>query len=115
MLRAYPVRIGQVDANGGGGVFVASQHGSTDGIGHHALDMRLAETGVYGRMVLEPLGIAGDGLGATGSLQVLILNDAFPRAFQAQGIAIDLDETVDKVDASLVLADPRDAIVVEDT
>ena len=115
MLRPYPVCIGQVDANGGGGVFVASQHGSTDGIGHHALDLRLAETGVYGGMVLEPLGIAGDGLGATGSLQVLILDDAFPRAFQAQGITIDLDETIDKIDASLVLADPRDAIVVEDT
>ena len=65
-------------------------------------------------MVLEPLGIARDGLGALGSLEVFIFHNTFPRAFQSQGVAIDLDKTIDKIDAPLVLVDPRDAIVVEE-
>ena len=83
VLRPDPVGIGQVDANSGGGVFIAPEHGGTDGIGHDALDLRFAETGVYRGMVLEPLGIARDGLGATGSLEVFIFHNTFPRAFQS--------------------------------
>ena len=109
-----PIGIGQVDANSGRGVFIATEHGGTDGIGRHALDLRFAETGVYGGMVLEPLGIARDGLGALGSLEVLIFHNTFPRAFQSQRVAIDLDKTIDKIDAPLMLVDPRDAIVVKD-
>ena len=75
VLRPNPIGIGQVDANSGRGVFIASQHGRTDGIGRHALDLRFAETGVYRGMVLEPLGIARDGLGATGSLEVFIFHN----------------------------------------
>ena len=83
VLRPDPVGIGQVDANSGRGVFVTAQHGGTDGIGRHTLDLRFAETGVYRGMVLEPLGIARDGLGAFGSLEVFIFHNTFPRAFQS--------------------------------
>ena len=68
VLRPNPIGIGQVDANSRGGVFIASQHGGTDGIGRDTLDLRFAETGIYRGMVLEPLGIARNGLGALGSL-----------------------------------------------
>ena len=83
VLRPDPVGIGQVDANSGRGVFIATEHGGTDGIGRHTLDLRFAETGVYRGMVLEPLGIARDGLGALGSLEVFIFHNTFPRAFQS--------------------------------
>ena len=64
-------------------------------------------------MILKPLGVLADGLGAMGGFLVDILHESFPRAFQAQRIAIDLDESVDEIDGGIVLADPFDAIFIE--
>ena len=44
VLSAYPVGIRQIDANGGGWIFVATKHGCTYDIGRHTLDYRLAES-----------------------------------------------------------------------
>ena len=82
MLCTNPVSIGQIDTNSCRGIFVATQHSRTNSIGCNAFDMRLAETRIYGRMVFKPLGILTDGLCTLCSLQVLILNDSLPRAFQ---------------------------------
>ena len=75
--------------------------------------MRLAEARVDGRMVLKPLGILADSLSSLGGLQILVFHDALPRTFQAQRIAIHLDESVDKVYPTLVFPNPLDTVVVE--
>ena len=77
--------------------------------------MRFAETGINRRMVLKPLGILADSLRTLGGLQVLILHNSLPRAFQSDGVAIDLDESIYKVYPTLMLADPLNAVVVEHT
>ena len=59
VLLAYPVGIWQVDAYGGCGVAVAAQHGYRHHLGRDALYLLLAEGGVDGRVVLEPLRIVG--------------------------------------------------------
>ena len=58
MSSPYPVCIGQVDANSGRGIFIASQHGRTDGVGHHPLNLWFPETRINRRMILKPLGMA---------------------------------------------------------
>ena len=113
VLRTNPVGIGQIDADSRRGIFFATEHGGTDGIGRNPLDMRLAEARVDGRMVLEPLGILADGLSSLGGLQILVFHDALPRAFQAQRIAIHLNESVDEVYPTLVFPNPLDTVVVE--
>ena len=64
-------------------------------------------------MVLEPLGILGDGARAVGSLFVDVLHESLPRAFQSEGVAIDLDESVDEVHPTLQALQPQDAVFVE--
>ena len=113
VLGTYPVGVRQIDADGRRGVLLAAEHGGTDGVCRDALDLGLAEARVDGRVVFKPLGVAADGLGAARGLEVAILDDAFPRAFQPEGVAIDLDEAVDEVYPTLLFADPLDAIVVE--
>ena len=113
ILGTDPVGVRQVDADGRRRILVTTQHGSTNGIGCHTLYLLLAETRINGRVVLKPLGITADGLRTPGGLQVLIFDDALPRAFQPQRVTIDLDEAVDEVDASLMLTHPRLAVVIE--
>ena len=64
-------------------------------------------------MVLKPLCAIRNGTRAACGLFVAIFDDSLPRSFQSQRVAIDLDETVDEVDAPLVGLNPRDAISVE--
>ena len=83
MLSTNPVSIGQVDADSCRRIFVATQHGCTNGIGGDTLYMGFTETRVDGRMVFEPLSILADGLRTLGSLQILILHNTLPRTFQS--------------------------------
>ena len=64
-------------------------------------------------MVLKPLCVLADGLCASGGLQVLVFHDALPRTFQSEWVAIYLDETIDKIDQSLMLFHPGDAVSVK--
>ena len=113
VLRTNPVGIRQIDADSRRGIFVATEHSGTNSIGGDTLYMGLTETRVDGRMVLKPLGILADGLSSLGGLQILVFHDALPRTFQAQRIAIHLDESVDKVYPTLVFPNPLDTVVVE--
>ncbi len=113
ILRTNPVGIGQIDADSRRGIFLTAEHGGTDDIGRNALDNRLTETGIDRRMILKPLGVFADGLGTMGGLLIDIFHESFPRAFQAQRIAIDLNESVDEIDGSIVLTHPFNAIFIE--
>ena len=113
MLGPDPVGVGQVDADGRSRIFVAAEHGRTDRIGRDPLYFWLAEARIHGRVVLKPLCAVRNGTRAACGLLVAIFDDSLPRTFQSQWVAIDLDETVDEVDAPLVVIDPRDAISVE--
>ena len=108
-----PVGVGQIDADSRRRILLAAQHGSTDNVGRDTLDYRFAEARVNGRVVLEPLGILGDGARAVGSLFVDVLYESLPRAFQSEGVAIDLDESVDEVHPTLQALQPQDAVFVE--
>ena len=48
ILGPNPVCIRQINADGGRGIFIATQHSRTDDIGRDALDHRFAETGING-------------------------------------------------------------------
>ena len=72
---AYPVGVGQVDADGGRGIGVAGENGGVDYLGAHALDHGLAETRVDGRAVLEPLRVGRNRLRALRGSLVLIVDD----------------------------------------
>ena len=113
VLRTYPVGIGQVNTNGRRGIFVTSEHRRTNNVGRHALYLGFTETRVNRRMVFEPLGVLTDGLRALRGFQVLVLHKSFPRAFQSEGVAIDLNETVDKIDLSVQLTHPLYRISIE--
>ena len=78
-----PVGVWQVNADGRSGIFVATQHSGTNHIGRYAFYYRLTETLIYGRVILEPLGVLADGLCAMSGLFVDILHQAFPRTFQS--------------------------------
>ena len=64
-------------------------------------------------MVLKPLGILTDGLGALRCFKILIFYDAFPSTFQSERIAIHFDKSVDEINHSLVLLHPGNAVTVE--
>ena len=113
ILSPDPIGIRQVDADGGGGVFVASEHGRADDAGRDALHHGFPETGIDRRVVLKPLCILTDGHGATGGILIDIFHQTLPRAFQSQGIAIDLDEAVDKINHAFMLLKPFNAILIE--
>ena len=64
-------------------------------------------------MVLKPLGILTDGLGALRCFKIFIFYNALPSTFQPERIAIHFDKSVDKINHSLVLLHPGDAVTVE--
>ena len=113
VLRPNPVAVGQVNADGAGGIEVATQHGSTYHPGAYAATHFLAETWVDGRVVLEPLGIVAQGLGTSGGLVVDDVDVALPAGLQPERVAIDLDEAVGEVHLALGLLHPEDAVFVE--
>ena len=109
-----PVGIGQVDADGRGRVLLTAKHRSLDDMRRDTFDLRLAETRIYRRMVFKPLCVLGDRPRALRGLLVSKLHDTLPGSFQAQWVAIDLNETIDEVDRSLLFLQPFNAVFVED-
>ena len=113
VLCPNPVAVGQVNADGAGRIEVSAQHRGTNHLGAHAAALLLAEAGVDGRVVLEPLGVVAQRLGTLGSLVVDDVDVAFPTGLQPERVAIDLDEAVGKVHLALGLLYPKDAVFVE--
>ena len=110
---AYPVGVGEIDADGGGGICVTGQDGCGDYLGTHTLYLVFAETGVDGRVALKPCGVVGYDLGAVAGLVVFEVDDRLIGSGHAEGVAVVLDETVDKVDAALGVLGPCDRVGVE--
>ena len=75
MYAAYPVRVGQVDADSCRGVEVTGEDGCGDYLGTHALDGLFLEAIVHGRVGLKPLCIVADELCALGGFHVLEVDD----------------------------------------
>ena len=113
VLLADPVGIRQIDADSRSRIFLSAEHRRTDHVGSNAFDLRFSETGIHRRMILKPLCILTDGLGALGSLQVLIFHDSLPGSFQTEWVAIYLDESVDEIHHTFVLLYPGDTVSVE--
>ena len=112
MLLANPVGVGQVDADGRGGIVVTGDDGHVDDLGRDALDFFLLEAGIDRRVVLEPLSIAADGLGTLRSFAVAVVHDALPGSLAAEGIVIVLDEAVDEVHVAVRVGHPADVVLV---
>ncbi len=113
MVTSDPVSIGQVDADGGGRVGVATEDGGSDHLCGDPFHLFLLEAVVDGRVVFEPLGIVADCLGSFGSLLALEVDHRLPGGFQAEGIGIGLNEAVDEVDTRLGVGYPFHRVVVE--
>ena len=113
VLCTNPIGIGQIDTDCCRGIFIATQHSRTNGISSYPLNMWLTKTRINRRMVFKPLGILADGLRALRCLQVLILYNTFPRAFQTQRVTIYLNEPIHEVYPTLMFPNPFYAVVVE--
>ena len=113
MFLTDPVGVRQVDADGRSRIFLSAQHGSTDDVGCNSLHFRLAEAGIYRRMVLKPLCVLADGLGALGSLQVLIFHNTFPCTFHTERVTVYFDESIEEIHQTFMLFYPCDAVSVE--
>ena len=111
--RPNPLSIGQIDANGGRRILVATQHGRTNHMGRDPLHLFFAELGRDRGMVFKPLRMATDGLGAARSLHVLVFHDSFPRGLHPQRVAVHLYKSIDEVYLSLLLLQPRDRVFVK--
>ena len=110
---AYPVGVGEVDADGGGGVRVAGEHGGGDDLGRYALHLFLFEALVDGAVVLEPLGVVADYLGAVAGGDVLEVDNRLPRAGHAQRVAVALDKAVYVVDLRGGVLGPHYRVLVK--
>ena len=110
---ADPVGVGQVDADRRGGIAVAAEHRHRNDLGRNALHLLLAVTGIDGRMVLEPLRVLRNDLGAVAGLLVHEIDDAFPRRLASQRIAVILDKAVHEIDIRHGILHPADVIAVE--
>ena len=109
----YPVGVGQVDAYCGGGVEVSAEDCRVDDFRAHALDDGFPELRVNGRVVLKPLGVAADCLGAGGGGGVFVIDQRFPAGFVAERVAVGLDEAVDEIHRRGCVAEPCYRVVVE--
>ena len=70
MIPTDPIGIGQVNTDGGSRIAIASQHRHGDDLGAHALHLFFLEACIYRGMILKPLGVVADDLGASGRLLV---------------------------------------------
>ena len=107
-----PVGIRQVDAYRGRRKTIAAKGGDDDAFGRNAATFLFLETRVDRRMVLKPLGVFADGVGAFGSLQVLEIHHTLPCGLHTHRVAVVLDETVHEVDMRGIVLHPSDVIGV---
>ena len=115
VLLADPVGVGQVDADGGGGVAGAGQGHGVDDLRGDALHLGLPEPRIHRRMVLEPLGVGAEHLGTGRRGRILHVHDGFPGGLAAQRVVIVFDEPVGVVHYAEGVLDPQDVIVVPGT
>ena len=115
VLLADPVGVGQIDADGRGGIVVTGDDGHVDDLGRYAFDFFLLEAGIDRRVVLEPLGVAADEFRPFRSLAVAIVHDAFPGSLAAEGIVVILDEAVDEIHVAVRISHPADVVLVPHT
>ena len=113
MSLANPVSIRKIDTDGRSRIFITPQHGSTDNMSRHTFHLSLLELRSYRRMVLKPLRILADSLSTSGCLHIFKFNKTFPGSFQSKRITINLNKTIDKINHTLLLLDPCNAISVE--
>ena len=112
-IATNPVGVGQVDADGGGGIEIAGEDGGGDDLSGNTFHFLFLETGIDGAVILKPLRIEGEGVGTFGGSHVLEVDNALPRGFHAEGVAVTFDKAVDEVDVTLHVFEPLDGIVVE--
>ena len=79
----------------------------------HTFHLSLLKLRSYRRMVLKPLCVLADSLSTAGSFHIFKFNKTFPGSFQSKRITINLNKTIDKINHTLLLLDPRNAISVE--
>jgi hypothetical protein len=107
-LLADALVVRQVDADGRDGARVAGLHHHLDGHCRHALHHGLAETRGNGHVVLEPLRVGGQRPDLSRLLGVAVVDDTLPRALDAAGVHVDLDEAVHRVHGRVVVLHPGD-------
>ena len=113
MGRTYPVGVRQIDANGSRRILFTTQHCSTHGISRYTFHRFLFKTSINRRVVFKPLRIITYLMGALRGLFILIGNNAFPRTFQPEWVAILLNKTIDKVYSTLLFFQPFNRILVK--
>ena len=108
VVLADPVGVREVDADGRGRIAVAGEADGVDHLRGNALDRGFPEARVHGGVVLEPLGVRTQGLGAARGVEVLDIDIAFPGTLAAQRVVVILDEPVDEVHGSEGILHPLD-------
>ena len=94
VVATNPVGVGQVDADGRGGVAVAAELHHVNHFGAHALNLFFAEARVDGGVVFKPLGVLADKGRALGGGLVFELRGGFPAGFQTKRVAVVFDKAV---------------------
>ena len=112
VVLADPVGIRKVDADGRGRITVSGEAHGVDDLRGNALDGSLPEARVHGGVVLEPLGVRTQGLGAARGLEVLDIDIALPGALASQRVVVVLDESVDEVHGAEGVLHPFDVELV---
>ena len=97
VLLADPVGVGKVDANRGGGVAVPREGNGVDDLGGNSLDLCLPESRIHRGMILEPLRVGAQRLGAGRCHGILEVHVAFPGTLPPERIVVVFDESVDEI------------------
>ena len=113
VVAANPVGVREVDANRSRGIAVATEHGNCDDFSAHALHLGFAEAGVYGRMILEPLGVRADDAGAFRRPLVDEVDGRFPACLAAEWVAVGFNEAVHEVHVRGGVFYPEDGVGIE--
>ena len=108
VLFANTLIVREVDSDRGDRTRITSFDNHLDRRGRDALHLRLAEPRSDGQMVLKPLRIGREALDLFGLVVIDVVHDAFPCAFDAPRIEVDLDKAVHRVDGRLAILHPRD-------
>ena len=110
--RTYPVSVRQVDADGRGGIRVASEHSYRDDRSEYTTGILLLKAGIDGSMRFEPRCLTADLRRAFARLLITDMHERLPHPLHPEGVSIDFGEAIDKVHYRLRIADPVDRIAV---
>ena len=106
MLGSNPIGIRKIYPYGCRRIFITAEHSCTNHIGRHSSHGFLLEHFIHRRIVFKPLRMLTDKACTLRGFDVFIVHNAFPRTFQAQWVAINFYEAIDKIYPTILVFQP---------